>query len=377
MCNGKAGMSQILKSSVQINNGFTDTSADGANLYFDKKYGIMFCVYMPGPQGHYGESRGRISLSYFPASQPGNIRYVDIVSGNDEYVPNIVGLGEGKVRVLYEKNSRADCDHEICYKDFDMFSEALSEEKTVMLKREDGEVVPLCQTEQYAYLRHRGFKNQRYRDREQICICGHTITPHTDGRLYGAISSFYAEPILYRSEDNMETVEFFAICPYSAQYEFDYKFLGDKIYAIGRTDKDIDCVYFASSSDMGKTWSEPIYCKDSIQCKPRIMVYDDHILTACNFYNPDTGKRPEIQQGRTEVKLFYGENADPNLNTVIADLHSPYGIVNISLIDILGDIYMAYSTSELALEYQNGNPLVRGKDALRYVKLGNFTPDTE
>ena len=374
MCSGKGNMSEILKSAVQINNGFTDTSADGANLYFDKKYGIMFCAYMPGPQGHYGESRGRIALSYFPASQPTNIRFRDIACGDEVYVPNLIGLGEGRVRVLYERNSRADCDHTICYKDFDMFSETLTEEKTVMLKREDGEIVPLCESEQYAYLRKRGFTNQIYKDREQITICGHTITPHTDGKLYGAISSFYAEPILYRSADNMETVEFFAICPHPAQYEFDYKFLGDKIYAIGRTDKDRDTVYFTVSSDMGKTWSVAKYFENSIQCKPKIMVYNNHILTACNFYNPDTGSRPDIQQGRTEVKLFYGENEDPNQNTHLLDLHSPYGIVNISLVDILGDIYMAYSTSELALEYQNGNPLVRGKDAIRFVKLGDLVP---
>ncbi len=68
--------SRILEHSVQINNGFTETSGDGASLAFDKKYGIMFCAYMPGFQGHYGESRGKIALSLFPASQPTNIRCV-------------------------------------------------------------------------------------------------------------------------------------------------------------------------------------------------------------------------------------------------------------------------------------------------------------
>ncbi len=370
----KEASERILQQSVQINNGFTDTSGDGVNFFFDKKYGIMFCVYMPGPQGHYGESRGRIALSYFPASQPTNIRYVDIVCGNDVYVPNIIGLGEGKVRVLYEKDSRKDGDHETCYKDFDMFSGALSEEKVVMLKRDDGSIVKLCRTEQFLYLESRGFTNHTYKCSEQIVTGGHTISPHTDGKLYGAISSYYAEPILYRSADNMQTVEFFAVCPFAAQYEFDFKFLGEKIYAIGRADKDIDCIYFTSSSDMGKTWTAPRYFENSIQCRPRIMAYNNHILTGCNFYNADTGNRPEIQQGRTNVKLFYGENENPNQNTLVADLHSKYGIVNICLIDILGDVYMGYSTSELALEYQNENPLVRGKDAVRYVKLGDLRP---
>ena len=41
----------------------------------------------------------------------------------------------------------------------------------------------------------------------------------------------------------------------------------------------------------------------------------------------------------------------------------------------MNDIYLAYSTSELALEYQNGNPLVRGKDSIRYIKLGDLIPE--
>ena len=113
--------------SVQINDGLTQTSADGVNMVFDHEYGIMFCVYMPGPQGHYGESRGRISLTFFPASQPTHTKTVDIASGHDEYVPNIISLGHGRVRILYEKDSRAAGDHRICRRDFDFRSGWLSD----------------------------------------------------------------------------------------------------------------------------------------------------------------------------------------------------------------------------------------------------------
>ena len=123
----------LSNASTQINDGFTQTSADGASLAFDTKLGIMFCAYMPGHQGHYGESRGKISLSYFPASQPGNIKFIDIAAGNDEYVPNIISLGDGCVRVFYEKNSRGDCNHNICYKDFNCLTGDLGCEQTVML----------------------------------------------------------------------------------------------------------------------------------------------------------------------------------------------------------------------------------------------------
>ena len=97
-----------MENAVQINDGFTQTSADGACLCFDAKYGIMFCAYMPGAHGNYGESRGKVALSLFPASQPTNIRFIDISEGNDEYLPKILGLGEGRVRVFYEKFSKAE-----------------------------------------------------------------------------------------------------------------------------------------------------------------------------------------------------------------------------------------------------------------------------
>ena len=100
--------SEILRKSVQISDGLTQTSADGVNMVFDVKYGIMFCLYMPGYQGSYGESRGRISLTYFPASQPTNTETVEIASGHTEYVPNIIGLGDGKVRLIYEEESKSD-----------------------------------------------------------------------------------------------------------------------------------------------------------------------------------------------------------------------------------------------------------------------------
>lgn len=366
-------LSEILKFSTQINDGLRETSADGASLAFDTKYGIMFCAYMPGRQGNYGESRGRISLSYFPASQPTNIKFVEVSTDKDVYCQNILGLGDGKVRVIYEKDSRADGDHDLCYKDFDFLAQTLSEEKIIMLKREDGQVVKLTTTEQFKYLEERGFNNQTFLKTEQISFGSHTIFRDEDGYVYGVITSYLAQPILYRSKDNLATLEFFAICPHLAQYEMDYKYLNGKIYGVFRTPPERDSIYFITSDDNGKTWAKPSLIKDSVSCRPRVINYAGKVLVVANHYNIDTGNRPEIQQGRTSVRMYLidGEKT-PNEQTLIKELYSKCGIVNVCVIDVLGDIYFAYSTSELALEYQNGNPKVRGKDSVRYVKLGDL-----
>ena len=367
--------SEILNQAVQINDGLTQTSADGVAMTFDSRYGIMFCIYMPGHHGSYGESRGRICLTYFPASQPANSRTVEIASGHMEYVPQIVGLGDGKVRAIYEKNSRDEGDHPLVYRDYDYLTDTLTEEKTVMLRREDGSVVPLVQSEAFAYLERNGCFDHTYLKSEQIIAGGCTVFRGMDGLHYGAVSSYLSEVILYRSRDALATVEFFAVCPQVAQYEFDYKFLNGKIYAIYRTNRPVDSIAYITSDDNGETWTEPVYLRESITCRPRMIVSNGHILFAYNYYNADTGNRPEIQQGRTSIRLRMGECPDPHDSPVVADLYSKYGIVNIALEDVLGDVYLAYSTSELALEYQNGNPRVRGKDAIRYVKLGELTAE--
>lgn len=357
-----------LDCSVQISDGLTQTRADGVALAFDPKYGIMFCAYMPGFQGHYGESRGKIALSYFPASQPTNIRFVTVAEGNDVYCPNIHGLGDGKVRVFYEKDSRAEGDHTLCFKDYDFLANFLSEENTVMVKNEDGTRVPLCLSVQFQYLEEHGYHDHKYVKTEQTGHCAYF--KGEDGYTYSAAVSYYAEPILFRSEDDGATVEFFGVYHKSAQYEFEYRFLNGKLFAVYRTDKNIDTVAFASSEDGGATWTEPCYYKDSIQCRPRLIIHNNDILVSYNYFNDDTKHRPAIQQGRTSIRLVYGED-----RRVVADLCSKCGIVNVCIADILNDVYLAYSTSELALEYQNGNPMVRGKDAIRYVKLGDITDE--
>ena len=358
----------LLEHSVQINDGLTQTSADGAALAFDTKFGIMFCAYMPGFQGHYGESRGKVALSCFPASQPTNIRFVTVAEGEDVYCPNILVLGDGKVRVFYEKNSRADGDHTWCYKDYDFLADGFSEEKTVNCRKDDGSIVPFCLSTQFAYLEQQGYYDHKYVKTEQIGHCAYF--KGEDGYTYGAAVSYYAEPILFRSRDDGATVEFFAVYPKPAQYEFEYKFLDGKIFAIYRTDKDLDAIAFVSSDDGGRTWTEPNYVHGSIQCRPRLIVYNGNILMSYNYLNQDTKHRPAVQQGRTSIRLVYGEE-----KTTVADLYSQYGMVNIAIVDILNDVYLAYSTSELALEYQNKNPLVRGKDAIRYIKLGDLIPE--
>lgn len=371
--------SELLEYSIQINDGLRQTSGDGVNMAFDTKYGIMFCIYMPGYHGAYGESRGRLSLTYFPASQPTNSVTVEVASGHTEYVPQIISLGDGKVRVFYEEDSMSDSDHTLSYKDFDYKTGIFTEAKTIMLKKDDGNIVPLTQAEEFRYLEENGCNDHKYLCSEQICLGGHTIFKGDDGYHYGAISTYLSEVILYRSKDNLATFEFFAICPYVAQYEFDYKILDGKIYALYRTNKPINSICYTISDDMGKTWTTPIEIENSITCRPRVIIHNGHILTAYNYHNTNTGNRPRMKQARAEIVLRIGENFDPHDNKIVADFYSRDGIVNMCLLDIMGDAYLTYSTGPTCLDCQNyhgpDEPLASCKDALMYLKLGDLTEE--
>ena len=367
----------ILDRSVQINNGLAETCGDGASLAFDTKYGIMFCAYMPGHLGDYGESRGKISLSCFPASQPTNIRFREMICEKDVYAPNILSLGDGKVRVFYERMSRDPGDHVIAFKDYDFITDTLSGEKAVQIRRENGELVPYNRTNQKVYLEENGGKEYVFRETEQTIVGGCTLFRDENGTVYGSTTSELSDAILFRSDDNMETVEFFAVFPYPVQYELDYCLLNGVIYTIYRTDHKTDGLFTSVSYDMGKSWTEPVALKDSITCRPRILVHQGHILYCYNIYEEETGNRPFVIQGRTALRFLLGEKENANENEIVGELYSKHGMVNIAAIDILNDVYLAYSTSELALEYQNGTPWVRGKDAVRYIKLGDMILNKE
>lgn len=362
-----------LSRAVQVNDGLTQTSADGVNMAFDTKYGIMFCAYMTGAHGAYGESRGRISLSYFPAAQPTNLRALDVAVGDDVYCQNILSLGEGAVRVIYEKDSRAECEHYTYYRDFNYLTGVLSNPVRMNVRRADGSVVPLTTKEQFAYLEAHGFYNHEFCRTEQISFGSHTIFDGGDGYHYGVISSFLAEPILYRSADHLATLEFFAICPHVAQYEMDFKFLDGKIYAIFRTDKgEQGTIRCTTSSDGGKTWTQAYELENSIGVRPRLILHNERVLIGYNVENFETENFPPILAPRTQIQLRRWDTEDPNESEIVVDLHSKYGIVNICLVDIKGDCYMAYSCSEIPLECYNGMRRLRGKSAVKYLKLGDL-----
>ena len=358
-----------LKDSVQISDGMSQTSGDGVRFAYDKKYGVMFAAYMPGEQGHYGESRGKIALAVFPPTQPENLRTVIISNEQDDYGCQCLPLGNGVVRVFWVRRSRESNYHFSMYRDYDFINDALTEPANVQFSS-GGETVNFRSKVINDYLKANGYPDSTYGDTEPYCLQGCSM--FTDGTYWYASSADNSSPaLLIRSADNGITWSPFAICPYTTEFEFDYRIISGVIYAIYRTG-DSPSIKFTRSADGGNTWLTPIVLDGSEACRPNMIKYKNGLLLGYNLTNKGTEYRPAVVNGRTEVKFVYmaDPQENPRTRTSFIKIHSNYGIVNIAMAEILGDVYMAYSTSIQAMEYQNGDSLVRGKDAVRFVKIG-------
>ena len=358
-------MDSILDKSVQVNDGLTQTNASAVECHFDKKYGIVFCAYLTG-FGNYGEQKGKVGLSYFPATQPTNSRHIIISNEEGVYEPNILGLGDGKVRVFYVKSYG---DKQYYYKDYNYISQILSEEKPVKVNI-DNNLIPLTPGWYKDYLIQKG-----YTDFETAEYKGHGLIMTSDLKsfdncVWGTLTSYDYYPIIFKSQDNMETITPVAIYPIICDFELDLCFHNKIMHSVARCHDGT--IKYSKSPDFGKTWSKPYILENGSSCRPQITVYNNQLLIGYNIKDTNTDYRPPVSD-RTHIKLLLGNNEDPNTYKCILDLHSNYGIVYFRIIDILGDLYMAYSDSQIGLQTINTDEKEEdGKEAVRYVKLGHL-----
>ena len=66
---------------------------------------------------------------------------------------------------------------------------------------------------------------------------------------------------------------------------------------------------------------------------------------------------------------------DPNRCTLAADIFFRYGLVNASVMAVSDEIYLGFSTSLIPLQclnYGGEDPHIHGKDAIRFVRLGQL-----
>ncbi len=351
---------------VQINDGLTQPSADASAVVYDKENGLVFVSYMIGLPKHYGEACGKICLSIFPPAQPENVRRRIIDTG----VGQARGLlctahyqvGDGKTRIMFT-TTRGEL--AAYYRDYDFFSDTVSERTEVLLRTENRDV-RLDNASYRAYLAKQGLNVESTSEPIINKVCKY------NDEIYTAISiDSTGYPILCKIEDNVLIP--FAVCPEAMTYEFRYFINDNGIYGAYRVPPDDHKTAHAAytvSTDMGKTWKTRIY-EDGIQSRPDILEYYGKPLFVYNYKSDKSLENfPPMHNYRNAIKMIYEDK-------VILDLFSKHGIVEHETISIHGDLYMAFSNAPQALSIQNGRgwleegrPVEQGKEAIQWVKLG-------
>ena len=351
---------------TQINDGLTQTAACASAIVYDKQNGLVFVSYMTGLIKRYGESTGKICLSVFPPAQPTNIRHriIDTGVGQSRGVLCTAHyqVGDGRTRMIFSTTRGEKATY---YRDYDFFTDTVSERTEVFLRTPEGDV-RLDNASYRKYLAERGLIVES--EAEPII----NKVSRYNGQLYTAVSvDATGYPILCRIEDNVLVP--FAVCPEPMTYEFRYMINDDGIFGAYRVPPDDHGTGHAAytvSTDGGKTWNTKIY-EDGIQSRPDILEYYGKPLLIYNYKNTSSLENfPPMHNYRNAVKFVWD-------GKVVLDIFSKYGIVEHETVSIMGDLYMSFSNCPQAMSTENGaawveegRPVEQGKEAIQWMKLG-------
>lgn len=351
---------------TQVNDGLNQTAACAAAAVYDKADGLMFVSYMTGIRRDYGESTGRLCMSVFPPSQPGNIRFRTV----DEGVGASRGLlctahaliGARRTRMWFTTTRGEKAAY---FRDYDFDTDTVSPRRELFLRTDAGDV-RLDNASYRAYLASRGFRAES--GAEPIV---NKVSRFGDALLTAVTLDDRSYPVL--CEIRGDVLVPFAVCPAETTYEFRYYRDGAgtfrAVYRVPPDDHGTGHCGYAVSSDGGKSWETSVF-EDGIQSRPDILPYKGRPLIVYNYLpaQPD-GDFPPMHNHRNAVKFVWD-------GRVILDLYSKYGIVEHETVPVCGDLYMAFSCCPQGLSVENGKawieegrPVEQGKEALMWTKL--------
>jgi len=355
----------------QISDGLTQTAACCSAAVYDRENGLMFVSYMTGLPRRYGESNGKLCMSVFSPSQPGNIRHRVIDEGEKKSRGLLCGahypVGCGKTRMIFTTGYCTDGEKAVYYRDYDALSDTVSERTEVFFRTDEGDV-RLEQKAFSRYLRKHGLETE-----SKANVIVNKVTSY-GGKLYTAVTlddAVCSYAALCTIEDNVLVP--FAVCPEKQTYEFRYVIADDVIHAVFRVapdDHETGHGGYTISRDWGKTWETTVF-QDGVQSRPDIFLYEGKPTVVYNYRSDKSRENfPRMHNFRNSVKMVRD-------GKVIFDFFSKYGIVEHETVSIRGDLYMVFSNCPQALSTENGaawieegGPVEQGKEAIQWMKVG-------
>ena len=357
---------RILEHKVAVSDTIQFTCGSASLSCFDPKRGMMYAVYHTS-RTSYGESREVYALAIIPICQPhrtetviilehgqqiDGVTYTNIIDGNCIFL-------DGKVRIYFLSGGSR-----YFYRDFDPATRTFSGIHPVQCSF-DGKTGPLCSDMIAEYLRSRGCTGWAFNDpHEQIINTGKMY--FHDGWWYGCITSYWCQPIIYRSKDGT-CFEPVGHVQKVAQYETQTAILNGRMYALLRGAAGDN---FYVSDDLGKTF-KPCGRIEFNTTRPQMLPYKGKLLIAVS----EKGVLPNlVRDGRNDMKLLAGEGEDLRQYKEIFHIVDPYGIVYYDITDYKGVLYMLWSNADLYIEdIPSYADRPAAKDLLYYAKIGDLT----
>lgn len=365
----------VVNNSIQINDGLTETCAASISNAYDKQYGVLFVAHNSHGKNvwpSYGESDGRTVLAVFPPESPWNKKemIIDEGTGANRTVlsPNLLGIGNGKVRIFWNQHYKGD---NIKYREYNFVSDTLEETQDAKMLLNNIEV-DITPENAKAYVISKGFTPPN---------TSHTIVNKffkaEDGTIYTSITlDADCYGIICKVKNNY-LLEPFAICPTITQYELPTVVNGTNIYCVGRKSGERG-IFYQMSKDMGVTWETAVDMNNGIASRPMLDWYMGAPLITYNYKNSSsTDNFPPMHNYRNAIKMLWGLEENPNNNTLIYDVFSKYGFVEFSLANVHNEIYFIYANTRKALStdnnkawFENGHYVEQGKEQINYAKMG-------
>jgi len=219
------------------------------------------------------------------------------------------------------------------------------------------------------YLTSRGLTGWAFHDINEHIINTGKMYRH-GSYWYGCITSYWCQPIIYRSKDGTN-FEFVGHIDATAEYECQTAIVNGRMYALLRGAKKDN---FFVSDDLGQTF-RPCGRIEFNTTRPQLLPYRGKLLMAIS----EVGVLPNyVRDGRNNMRLLIGEGEDPGSYREIFHITDPYGIVYYDITDYKGVLYMIWSNADL---YMDKDPVFcdrpQAKDLLYYAKIGDLREYTE
>ena len=361
---------------IVVSDSLSMTCASCTHFAYDTQTGLVGVVYIGGWRV-YGEAGRKTMLSIFNPVQPSNIRYITVSKigeslGNgfiatDIVEANIILLRSCVWRVMLCIHYNND-DIWI-YRDYDFETDTLSDAVEIKASY-SGSLHSLSAENRRNCSTLLGGEDNT----SLVSLITSSLYYDSDsGRYYGCwtgysigLSQHTAYPILFYSEDNMETIVPFAVYQYDTNFEANIVLNSGRIHIQCRNTNTQPAHQYnrvAYSDDNGATWTIP---------------------TGGEYLSHDSN-RPRTYKIGSDVVWMYGvaskyggrcritikKGSDYNTAIRVYDIENQWGLVYFSAFVINNQLYLLYSDQQTNINGENVSK-VFGKDVVKFVRIGNW-----